>query len=131
MQVRENEWTPVRAASPVLARAQGLSLESAHGAALLLRFDRHRLSGSVAQARRRGHPAGSPVFTVVFRPAALDKLDGNMVNVNIPAIPDRAEDQNPTAFYFGKIRQVLVRIFIGRVGFQCCHSLAEPRGKAS
>ncbi len=58
-----------------------------------------------AQARRRGHPVGSPVFTVVFRPAALDKLDGDMVNVNIPAIPDKAEDQNPTVYYFGKIRQ--------------------------
>ena len=58
-----------------------------------------------AQARRRGHPVGSPVFTVVFRPAALDKLDRDMVSVNIPAIPDKAEDQNPTVYYFGKIRQ--------------------------
>lgn len=63
------------------------------------------IDAECAQARRRGHPAGSPVFTVVFRLAALDKLDGDMVNVNIPAIPDKAEDQNPTVYYFGKIRQ--------------------------
>ena len=46
------------------------------------------------------------MFTVVFRPAALDKLDKDMVNVSIPAIPQKAEDQNPTAYYFGMIRQV-------------------------
>ena len=59
-----------------------------------------------AQARRRGQSMTSPVFTIVFRPAALDKIDADMVTVHIPGIPDRAEDQNPTAYYFGKIRQV-------------------------
>ena len=49
------------------------------------------------------------MFTIVFRPAALDKIDADMVTVNIPGIPDRAEDQNPTAYYFGKIRQVRTR----------------------
>ena len=46
------------------------------------------------------------MLTIVFRPAALDKLDKDMTNVNIPAIPNRAEDQNPTTYYFGMIRQV-------------------------
>ena len=58
------------------------------------------------QARRRGGGSSNLAFTIVFRPAALDRLDKDMVNINIPAIPDKAEDQNPTAYYFGMIRQV-------------------------
>ena len=69
------------------------------------------LFGHCAQARRRGEARSSPVLTIVFRPAALDKLDKDMVNVNIPAIPSKAEDQNPTAYYFGMIRQVCVLYF--------------------
>ena len=60
------------------------------------------------------------MFTVVFRPAALDKLDRDMVSVNIPAIPNKAEDLNPTAYYFGKIRQA-------RIGFTCISFLSRER----
>ena len=63
-------------------------------------------SSEPCQARRRGNAASSPVVTIVFRPAALDKLDKDMVNIRIPAIPTKADDQQPTAYYFGMIRQV-------------------------
>ena len=43
---------------------------------------------------------------IVFRPAAIEKLDRKMANINIPAITKKASDQNPAAYYFGCIRQV-------------------------
>lgn len=55
---------------------------------------------------RRGAPARSALFTIVFRPAAVEKLDRNMVNINIPRIPKKASDQNPTAYYFACMRSV-------------------------
>lgn len=50
------------------------------------------------------------LYMTVFRPAAIEKLDKRMSNINIPVITKKATDQNPTAYYFGCIRQVHERL---------------------
>ena len=62
------------------------------------------------QALRRGAPAWSALYTIVFRPAAMEKLDGNMAGVNIPLLVSKASDQSPGAYYFGSMRQVLSHV---------------------
>lgn len=61
----------------------------------------------MSQVLRKGAAGGrAQLYTVVFRPAAIEKLDRNMANINIPAITKKASDQNPQSYYFGCIRQV-------------------------
>lgn len=75
--------------------------------------DRHVLATRdftpLTQVMRRGasDECTHQLYTVVFRLAAIEKkLDKRMPNIIIPAIMKKATDQNPTAYYFGCIRQV-------------------------
>ena len=47
------------------------------------------------------------LFTVAFRRAAGGKLGENAADICIPSLTTKATDQDPSAYYFGSITEVL------------------------